>query len=409
VFAWAASAAFYLTGPDFLRARTVAALLVFYFAFVLASGYVLVTFSRRLRIKAIEPPPQRPEFLLVLLLLQGLALVASAAHLYYAFLHVGTDATLTEVRGALATQTINIPIFIRLLGQLRYINYFAPLAIFAMVTLGYARKRTLALSLLLACLYPVCYLERSGIMRIVLLGAFAYVYFSVNSFGKLLKLASILGAIMIPLVVVIPVMRGQAEGADAYNYVVGAWSGFDNFVSGSGMGAVAVLEDQNVYVKQQGYEAGEAPPFLQSATELYRICNAISACSVRLSNFFEYVYAPVYTNIYTLARTYYQDFGPVGAPIGTALFAAFLAFIYVMSVSGGGVFHVYVGAYVAYICAMSVLSDNFLMRDIVFTGVFIYFLAWFFGSRTFWFGIARRKVGSSGQTNNGVAHAGRVG
>jgi oligosaccharide repeat unit polymerase len=319
------------------------------------------------------------------------------------------NATLTEVRGALATQAISVPIFVRLLGQLRYVNYFAPLAVFAMVKMGYTRKRTLALSLLLACLYPVCYLERSGIMRIVLLGAFAYVYFSVNSFGKLAKLAGILGAIMIPLVVVIPVLRGQAEGADAYNYVVGAWSGFDNFVSGSGMGAVAVLEDQNVYVKQQGYEAGEAPLFLQSATELYRICNAISACSVRLSNFFEYVYTPVYTNIYTLARTYYQDFGPVGAPIGTALFAAFLAFIYVVCVSGGGVFHVYVAAYIAYICAMSVLSDNFLMRDIVFTGIFIYFLAWFFGSRSFWFGVVRRKASSSSQPNKGITRVSRPG
>jgi len=375
--------------------------MAFYFSFIIASGYILVTFSRHLKIRALESPPRRSSFARALLLLQFLAFVAAGAHLYFAFKHVGVGATLTEVRGALATQSIEVPVAIRLLGQLRYVNYFAPLALYAMYKTNGARLRTVVLSFVFACVYPICYLERSGIMRMFMLIVFAYLYFSVNSLRKVFTLSAVSLGVLIPLVVVVPILRGQAESANAYVYIAGAWSGFDNFVSGSGTHPVVVLEDQDIYVKSGGYEAGDAPPLSLTMTELYRACNAITACNVRLSNFFEYVYTPVYTNIYTLARTFYQDFGPWGAPVATAAFAAFLAFLYMFCISGGGVFHLYVAAYIAYVCAMSVLSDNFLMRDIVFTGIFAYALAWCFGGRTFWFG--RKAVSAGSQMASGSA------
>jgi oligosaccharide repeat unit polymerase len=390
VFAWGASATVYLTGNDFLQARTVLALLAFYFSFVLASGYLLVRFSRHLRIGKNPPATGGKRFISALLTMQGLAFVAAAAHLYYAFAHAGAGADLTEVRGVLATQAFDVPMVIKLLGQLRYVNYFAPLAVFAAYQAGQVRRRAIFFSFALACLYPLCYIERSGVLRMVMLVLFAYLYFAVNSSRQLVKMGMIAALAVIPIVIAIPVLRGQAEGANAYNYVAGAWSGFDNFVSGSGDGQVVVLENQNIYVRPHGYRLGDAPPFTQSMTEFYRVCDAVGLCHMDLPNFLEYVFEPVYTNIYTLARTFYQDFGPVGAPFATALFAAFLTLSYVMCISRGGVFQIYAAAYIAYVCVMSVLSDTFLLRDIVFTAVFVYLITRVFGSHDFWFGRTRR-------------------
>lgn len=392
VFAWAASAALYLTGNDFLRARTVVALALFYAAFVGGAGYIVVMFSRTLKANRETSAPLHPGVVRSILCLQALALVAAVAHLYFAFVQAGGTLDLTAVRGVLATQSIETPAIFGLLGQLRYIDYIAPIAIYAAMRVGAASRQTLLLSIALACLYPLCGLERSGILRIAMLLVFAYVYYSVDSLQRLLKFGFVSVLTLAPVVIAVPLLRGQPEGINPYNYVTGAWSGLDNFVSGSGLHQVVVLDKgQEIYLKPDGYELQDStsPPLSQSMTELYRVCNTLKLCDVPLWLPNEYVYSPIFTNIYTLLRTFYQDFGSIGTPVATFLFAAFLTMGYVACVGRGGAFQVYVAAYTAYICAMSVLSDLFLMRDILFTGILVYVIAWWFGARSFWFGVPR--------------------
>jgi oligosaccharide repeat unit polymerase len=406
VFAWAVSAALYLTGDDFLRPRTVVALTLFYVAFLTGAGCVLIMLSRTLKANVQRNGPHRPGVIRSLLGLQALALVAAASHLYFAIVQAGGTLDLTAVRGVIATQTIDAPAALALLGQLRYVNYIAPIAIYSAMRAGAASRQTLVLSIALACLYPLFGLERSGILRIAMLLAFAYVYYSVNSLDRLLRFGVGSALLLVPVVIAVPLLRGQPEGINPYSYVTGAWSGLDNFVSGTGLHQVVVLEKgQEVYLKPDGFDLRESlsPPLSQSMTELYRICNALKLCHVPLWLPNEYVYTPVFTNIYTLARTFYQDFGMIGAPIATFIFAAFLTMVYAACVGNGGAFAVYVAAYTAYVCAMSVLSDLFLMRDIIFTGAFVYAIGWWFGSRTFWFGAPRHRERGGEQPTSDIA------
>jgi len=390
VFAWAASAAAYLTGTDFLRARTIVALASFYVAFIAGAGYVLIRFPRVAVINRSVAIAPRPHFLRTMLILQGLAFFAALAHLYFAFVQSQYTLDLTTIRGVLATKHIQEPVLVGLLGQLRYINYVSPIAFYAAYRAGATTRRALIASSVLACLYPLCYLERSGVLRIGMLLIFAHLYYSVDSFKRVLRFGAVAILVFIPVVVAVPLLRGQAEGVNAYNYVSGAWSGFDNFVTGS-LGPVVVLEKQNIYVEPDGYHLTDsaAPPLSLTFSDLYRICDALKVCQVKQSNFFEYVYEPIYTNIYTLARTFFQDFGMFGAPVAAALCGALLTFAYLWGISRNGAFPTYVAAYTAYVCAMSVLSDNFLMRDIALTGILVGTIGWWFGSQPFCFGIAR--------------------
>ena len=365
-FAWAASSVVYCFGDDFLREKTIIALMTFYLSFIAGSSYVMLRFGTGAKTgRPNEGETKR--FARVLILCQLLAAVAAAAHLYYAWQQAGAGATITQVRGVLANQTIETPIAFRFLGQLRYLNYVAPLAILSM-----RRSRfVLVLSVLLACAYPILDMERSGVMRIGLLLAFAYV-FSARSWASIAKMAvvgAVLGGV---LVVAIPIIRGQPEGANAYQYVAGAWAGFDDFVAGTDMAStISTLDGTGGYVTYQPYQFGNAPMFMMTATDLYGACHAIGLCSAVYVPGTEYVNDPWVTNIYTMARSFYQDFGLLGSAIATALFSAGLTLMYLYGF-GRGAFGLYVSAYTAYVCIMSVLANNFLMRDIVLTAALYY-------------------------------------
>lgn len=368
-FAWAASAFVYCFGDDFLRPDTINALLTIYLSFILGSSWIMWTVGRRLRITA--PSESEPgSFVLLVLVLQVLAAVAAGAHLYYAWVQSGY-AGITAVRGVLANQAVDSPILFRVLGQLRYINYVAPIAMFSMGR----RKGVIALSIFLACLYPLFGMERSGLMRIGLLLAFSYLFVRVKSLDDLVKMGLVCLGFAVPLVVVIPIMRGQAEGANPYMYVAGAWSGFDNFVSGSGIGLVSVLDDSKSYITRNGFEEGSAPLGMLTATDIYRACLAVDLCHEPVSLGTEYIYKPVFTNTYTIARSFYQDWGPLGSAIMAATFGAALAFFYLYGF-GRGAFGLYLSAYTAYTCIMSVLANTFLIRDVVITAAMHYGARW---------------------------------
>lgn len=370
-FAWAASAVIYCFGDDFLREGTIVALMTFYLSFIAGASYVMLRFGTSMKTgRPCERETKR--FARVLILCQLLAAAAAAAHLYYAWQQAGAGATITQVRGVLANQTINSPLVFRVLGQLRYLNYVAPLAILTM-----RRSRVvLVLSVLLACAYPMLDMERSGVMRIGLLLAFAYL-FTARSWASIAKMAAVgivLGGV---LVVAIPIIRGQPEGANAYQYVAGAWGGFDDFVSGTDLASsISTLDGTGGYVTHDPYKFGNAPPFQMTATDLYAACHAIGLCKAPVVPGTEYVNDPLFTNIYTMARSFYQDFGLIGSAIATAFFSAGLTFMYLFGF-GRGAFGLYVSAYTAYVCVMSVLTNNFLMRDIVLTA------ALYYGARAF--------------------------
>ena len=115
-YAWAASSVIYCLGDDFLRERTIVALMTFYLSFLAGSAYVMWKMGAGLKTgRPHEQPSTR--FVRLLVYCQLLAALAATAHLYYAWQQAGVGATITQVRGVLANQTIESPIFFRLLGQ----------------------------------------------------------------------------------------------------------------------------------------------------------------------------------------------------------------------------------------------------------------------------------------------------
>ncbi|WP_019451227.1 O-antigen polymerase [Cupriavidus sp. BIS7] len=395
--AWAASSLIYLAGEDFLREDTLYVLLIFWLSFVVPGVWLTSAMGGHAAIA-------RSELLIdqrrgrrigaVLLAMQVLAAVSALSYLISAAAFAGMplDAhpNMSALRGVLATQKYDVPLPFRLLSQLRYVNYIAPVAMLALLRAGHVSRAKVATSIVLASLYPICFLERSGLMRILILTLYAYLFMFEIKVAKLLRLGSWLVTLVAIFVVLMPIIRGQGEegGGNLYNYVAGAWSGIDNFVSGSGSNPVVVLEDQDVFVQPGGYDVymSDSPPMVNLMTEAYRICNAVGLCHVKLGNFGEYVYEPVYTNIYTAARSFYQDLGLLGMIPAVIAVSFLFAIIYLWAVRNGAVIAVYAAGYVAYTCVMSVLSDTFLLRDLAFPLVFICALTRLLGARELWFG-----------------------
>lgn len=395
--AWAASSLIYLAGEDFLREETLYVLLAFWLSFVVPGVWLVSATGGHIAIA-------RPELLMderrgrriatVLIAMQVLAAISALSYLISAMAFAGMplDAlpNMSALRGVLATQKYDVPLPFRLLSQLRYVNYIAPVAMLALFRAGHISRAKVAASIVLAFLYPLCFLERSGLMRILILAFYAYLFMFEIRVAKLLRLGSWLVVLVAILVVLMPIIRGQGEegGGNLYNYVAGAWSGIDNFVSGSGSNPVVVLEDQEVYVQPGGYDINmsDSPPMVNLMTEAYRICNAAGLCDVKLGNFGEYVYEPVYTNVYTAARSFYQDLGMLGMIPAVIAVSLLSAILYLWAVRNGAVVAVYAAGYVAYTCVMSVLSDTFLLRDLAFPLVFIFLLTRLLGAQELWFG-----------------------
>lgn len=407
VAAWAASGMIYLTGDDFIREETAWALFGFYMAFVVPSGMLLLAALRRVAISPLQFSVESRAakgIVRALLVMQLLALVSAFAYLVSAmeFGGMGFDSwpDTEKLRGLMATQKYDVPVAFRLLSQLRYVNYLAPVAMIVMAHRMCVRRSAVSISILLACMYPICFLERSGLMRILVVSLFSYLFVYEIKVAKLFRMGLVVSLLVAFFVVAIPMLRGQGGqgGENLYIYVAGAWSGFDNFVAGSGSGQVVTLEEgQESYITPSGYsiDRSNSPVMVNLMTEAYRLCNAASICDVNLSNFGEYVYVPIFTNIYTAARSFYQDLGPVGMIPGVALVSVLLTLWHLKALRKPSVISIYTASYLAYVCVMSVLSDVFLLRDLIVPMVVAFFLVHAFGARELWFGRSTKEIASS--------------
>ncbi|WP_423198157.1 MULTISPECIES: O-antigen polymerase [unclassified Cupriavidus] len=407
--AWGASALIYGSGQDFIRDDTAYSLLGFYLAFVIPGAWMMYARSWETigRPPVVIEPHVARRLVVILLTMQALAAVSAVTYLLsamnYADMPFDSVPPMSALRGVLATQKYEVPLPFRLLSQFRYGNYFAPIAMMVLFRDGHIRKWAVIASITLACLYPLCFLERSGLMRVLILALFAYLFVFEIRVAKLLRLGALLAVLVTAFVVLVPILRGQGDegGGNLYNYVAGAWSGFDNFVSGSGSGQVVVLENQDIFVRPGGYDFvhSDSPALVSIMTEAYRLCNAVNICQQKLANFGEYVYDPIYTNIYTAARSFYQDLGFLGMIPAVAFVSMIFHFLYLSTMRNASVAATYTAAYIAFTCVMSVLSDTFLLRDMVFPLIIIYALAKICGGWQLWFGNRRASHGRLAITN----------
>lgn len=405
---WLFSFALYISREDFLKLDTIINLIIFILSFVLPGLFLilrkrLLTGARQISKIKFDDFKIKP-IALTLLGAQMCALFAGIIYLYAATQYAGYSA-LTDlgdfssvVRGVMATQTYHVPVFAQFLGQLKYVNYIAPIAFLALWMSRRASGVLFFLSLFLGIFYSIVALERSGILRLLIINCFVYLYLSENKIKALRNGVIFASMVFVPLVFIVPTLRGQGdEGGDrVYEYVVGALGGLDAFIMGTS-GSVDVLEDQPVLVTSNGYSFGDAPIGLETATELYRLCNAVGVCHVKIPNGKEYIYDPIMTNVYTGVRSFYQDFGPIGMPIAVAIFSIFLHILFLRFLSGTGIFGLYGMAYLAYVSCFLILTNNFLLRDLIFTAAICTVLPGLGRYKaSFWWGARQTGVARSG-------------
>lgn len=315
LLAWCISLGLYFLGGDyFLQERTVQALILSTVAFVLPG--LLILQQAAARRGAVSPSAgsirdlrvQRLEF--VCLTGQALASLAAILYVMAAMSAAGLSVTsifesdLSVVRGIMATSAYEVPLEVRLLGQLKYLNYFVPIIFMRLWLERRVPFAIVVVSLLLAFAHPVISLERSGIVRLVVLFGCAYLLLSKSFFRSMGRVGLVALIVVAPATLIVPSIRGQASEAvvTPYDYVVGALSGLDAFVSGHD-GPVDVLEEQEIYISREGYSPGDSPFGIETATEIYRICNLLSLCDVAIPNHKEYVHSPIMTNTYTGIRS----------------------------------------------------------------------------------------------------------
>lgn len=406
--AWSFSFILYLLGSDFIRLSTIINLMVFILSFVIPGLFLMLRERSLIGITPIVPISfdefKVKPIAFVLLIAQGCALFAGVLYLYTAIQYAGFLAladvgdSMSVVRGVMAKGGYDVPIVLKFLGQLNYVNYIAPVAFLALWMAGRTGGTLFFMSLSLGVLYSIVTLERSGVLRQLIINGFVYVFLSENKIKALRNAAVLVLIVFVPVVYVVSALRGQSDegGDNIYEYVVGALGGLDAFIVGTS-GFVAILEDQEILVTEGGYSFGAAPVGLETATELYRLCNAVGACDVKIPNNKEYIYEPIKTNIYTGVRSFYQDFGPIGMPIAVGSFSIFVHFLFLRFLSSSGVFRLYGMAYLAYVSSFLILGNNFLLRDLIFTAAICAVLPGLGRYKTsFWWGAKRIRRRATG-------------
>ncbi|HAL39240.1 MAG TPA: hypothetical protein DCP03_14505 [Polaromonas sp.] len=404
--AWCLSLLIYQFGDDFLRGRTIISMAVFYFSFCIPAFIFLMKAGTSLTIRQLIEPLKMEGFeyrrlVLLLIGLQLLSVCIALTYLYYAISFSGFSfsdlldqpGSLATVRGILANEDYNVPLILKLTSQVKYVNYFAPIIITTISVYSLLSRKYIGVSIALAILYSICFLERSGIIRTILVFGVFYSLYFVNNRKKLLQLIASGMILVVIATVTVPYLRGQADegGGNLYDYVVGGLGGLDAFISGYN-GEISILETQQIYITEAGFQFGDAPVGFETMTELYRICNALFQCGFEIPNNKEYIYSPIMTNIYTAIRAFYQDYGAFGAPLIIAVIGIFVSWRYLLNIQRGGIWTAYFNSYLAYLATFSVLTYNFSLREIILVWMIMTILSFIFRSRPLFFGYEPRNM-----------------
>jgi oligosaccharide repeat unit polymerase len=398
--AWTISLLIYQQGDDFLQDRTIVAILVFYLAFCIPGFLLLLRMGASAAIAPIAFPSDiqnlKYQWLFRFLILSQVISVATAlSYLYFAVDFAGLGvldliqqpSNVSIVRGVLATENYNVPISVKLVSQLKYVNYFSPMIIMLMSSAKLVSKKYAVLSITLAIFYSICFLERSGIIRTMLTFGIFYSIYYVKNRSRFIQMI-ICGVLAVSFAtLLVPYLRGQGDegGTSLYNYVSGGLSGLDAFVSGY-PGEVVTLESQDVYVTPGGYRFNMAPVGFETFTELFKLCNSFFGCEYKIANNKEYVYFPIMTNIYTGVRAFYQDYGQIGSSFAVAFLSVFGTVAYLAGLRRGGVWSAYFNSYLGYLALFSVLTYNLAIREIVLVTSLMLVLSLYFNARRLFFG-----------------------
>lgn len=379
----------YSTGDDFLKEKTITILSCYAIIFVcsaIASPYVYYKLRYNTTLESVSSENGIVKATTLLLLFQVLALFSAYFTLMKA-ISFATEGTVLyamygdnapfaiKLRGVMSNENYGIPLWVKVLSQFKYINYIAPLFCMTLIKRSRKYKWIWVMSSIMSCCYPIFFLERSGILRIIALNIIFWLYWFRPRFKAV---AFRIATVIFPLLLIfnaVLLLRAQADagGGNAYTYFVGSIAGFDAFVSGTS-GHVDSLNYNEIYVAPGGYKFGTAPIGQETLTELFMFVNKYLDLKYNYQQNQEYIYAPIFTNVYTALRSYYQDYHLFSIPI-LFMTGIIINLIFVKCMNSRSVWSGYIVAYLGYVCLYSIIANNFLTRDIIITYTLMYLIA----------------------------------
>jgi oligosaccharide repeat unit polymerase len=297
----------------------------------------------------------------------------------------GDNMFASKLRGVMANENYGIPVWVKILSQFKYINYIAPLFFMTLIKVSRKYKLLWILSTTLSCCYPIFFMERSGVLRIISMNIFFWLYWYRPKLKVVAVRIVIVAILLIPIFNAVLLLRDQADsgGGNIYTYFVGSLAGLDAFVSGTS-GIVDSLNYNTIYVVPGGYKLGNAPVGQETLTEFFTLANKYLGWNYNIQTNQEYIYAPVCTNVYTAIRSFYQDYHMFSIPI-FFIVGVSINLVFLRCMNGRSVWSGFLVAYLGYVSFYSIIANNFLIRDIVVTYILVYITTYFTSTNNYMF------------------------
>ncbi|WP_240700355.1 O-antigen polymerase [Vibrio sp. F13] len=360
----------YLSVDDFLSSNTVSILILFHFFFlVFALLFISLYKKKKEMIYRAEVTTTKS---IILVFIQSLSVCAALAYINAALNAngIGLIAAYSgdvSIRDIIAFNDYSVPIWAKLLNQLNYLNLLLPIAFVI-----YKRDSLifLCIALLLSTLYNIIFMQRSGVLLILVVVLFTYLRVNDVRFSTVIKV--VVPSFLFFILVSVFILFSRGIGLEGVwrnfsDYLLGGISGFQAFYDGySGTVFNVAEKSSTIGLKEFSIESvdfmGNHIPFV------YGFLMKLGFIEQQFSsNHDVFVYSPVATNIYTWYKAFLLDFWYFGVVLFPFIYCFLVYLVMRFFYYKLSVFSIFLCSYVFYMFFRSFGGIAFDLKTIVMT------------------------------------------
>lgn len=355
---------FYALGDDFLRNKTAYIILLFTVTFnasyVLFDAGVLIK-KRKLSYARFHEPKFKIQ--LFFLVFQLISVVVSMTYAFYAMdkslsaVLLGYTLNAAQLRQKLAVMEYEVPYWLRVLNLTGYSNYFSVIlaVVYSHRNSSFLNVFFLFASIILSAAYSLTTMNRSGFFLVLTL--VAYAYFTINRISIISTIKMFFVFLTVFFVfsfVVTSVREGDNRTKDGlisqiHSYIVSGLAGLDSFISGNDGETFTIEEKQQNYITATGFDTNDIELGKNTFKGVFYYFSKITGSETYYPAHGEYIVTPMLTNIYTIIRPLYQDYGWLGILFLPIVFAYAIVCIYKNSLANKNIFSLFIIAYMNYV------------------------------------------------------------
>ncbi|SBO12198.1 hypothetical protein VME0621_04345 [Vibrio mediterranei] len=367
-FIWFVIFLVYLSVDDFLSSSTATVLISFHGCFLIFSLLFIVLYSQRGEVVYRANISNLKAS--TLLFMQSLALIAALAYVNAAISAKGVGLIAAysgdvSIRDMIAFSDYSVPIWAKLLNQLNYLNILLPI-----VFIIHKRDSLFFLfaTLLLSILYNVLFMQRSGVLFILVVTMFAYLRVNDVRLSTVIKVVVPSFLFFVLISVFILYSRGIGlEGVwrNFSDYFLGGISGFQAFYDGYA-GTVVNMAEKSSALGLKEFNL-DSVNVMSTHVPLFKII-AIKLGLIEQQaswNHDVFVYYPIATNIYTWYKVFLIDFWYFGIVFFPFVYSFLVYLVMRFFYYKINVFSVFLCSYVFYMFFRSFGGVAFDLKTIV--------------------------------------------